>query len=50
MSDTATLSRLFATIEPDLEIVDREFQRRARNTQATPPLLPGKKRRRLARS
>ncbi len=29
MSDTATLSRLFATIEPDLEIVDREFQRRA---------------------
>jgi geranylgeranyl pyrophosphate synthase len=29
MSDTATLSRLFATIEPDLEIVDREFQQRA---------------------
>ncbi|HEY7848463.1 MAG TPA: polyprenyl synthetase family protein, partial [Ktedonobacterales bacterium] len=29
MSDTATLSRLFATIEPDLEVVDREFQRRA---------------------
>jgi geranylgeranyl pyrophosphate synthase len=29
MSDTATLSRLFAPIEPDLEIVDREFQRRA---------------------
>lgn len=29
MSDTATLSRLFATIEPDLEIVDREFQVRA---------------------
>jgi heptaprenyl diphosphate synthase len=29
MSDTATLSRLFATIEPDLDIVDREFQRRA---------------------
>jgi geranylgeranyl pyrophosphate synthase len=29
MSDTATLSRLFATIEPDLEIVDREFQTRA---------------------
>lgn len=30
MSDTtATLSRLFATIEPDLEIVDREFQERA---------------------
>ncbi len=29
MSDTATLSRLFATIESDLEVVDREFQRRA---------------------
>ncbi|HEX5572644.1 MAG TPA: polyprenyl synthetase family protein, partial [Ktedonobacterales bacterium] len=29
MSDTATLSRLFAAIEPDLEVVDREFQRRA---------------------
>ena len=29
MSDTATLSRLFATIEPDLEVVDSEFQRRA---------------------
>jgi heptaprenyl diphosphate synthase len=29
MSDTATLSRLFASIEPDLEVVDREFQRRA---------------------
>ncbi len=29
MSDTATLSRLFATIESDLEIVDLEFQRRA---------------------
>lgn len=29
MSDTATLSRLFAPIEPDLELVDREFQRRA---------------------
>ncbi len=29
MSDTATLSRLFAPIEPDLEIVDREFQLRA---------------------
>ncbi len=29
MSDTATLSRLFANIEPDLEIVDREFQKRA---------------------
>jgi geranylgeranyl pyrophosphate synthase len=29
MSDTATLSRLFAAIEPDLEIVDREFQQRA---------------------
>ncbi|HEX8998193.1 MAG TPA: polyprenyl synthetase family protein [Ktedonobacterales bacterium] len=29
MSDTATLSRLFATIEPDLEVVDNEFQRRA---------------------
>lgn len=29
MSDTATLSPLFAPIEPDLEIVDREFQRRA---------------------
>jgi geranylgeranyl pyrophosphate synthase len=29
MSDTATLSRLFASIEPDLEIVEREFQRRA---------------------
>ncbi|HEX9037611.1 MAG TPA: polyprenyl synthetase family protein [Ktedonobacterales bacterium] len=29
MSDTATLSRLFASIETDLEVVDREFQRRA---------------------
>ena len=29
MSDTATLSRLFAPIESDLELVDREFQRRA---------------------
>lgn len=29
MSDTATLSRLFATIESDLEVVDSEFQRHA---------------------
>jgi geranylgeranyl pyrophosphate synthase len=29
MSDTATLSRLFASIEPDLERVDRMFQERA---------------------
>ena len=29
MSDTATLSRLFATIEDDLEVVDRTFQERA---------------------
>jgi len=29
MSDTATLSRLFATIEQDLEVVDQTFQERA---------------------
>ncbi len=29
MSDTATLSRLFASIEPDLERVDRLFEERA---------------------
>jgi len=29
MSDTATLSRLFASIEPDLERVDRMFEERA---------------------
>ncbi len=29
MSDTATLSRLFSTIDQDLEVVDRAFQERA---------------------
>src|SRR5690348_3420153 len=29
MSDTATLSRLFSSIETDLEIVDRTFQEHA---------------------
>jgi geranylgeranyl pyrophosphate synthase len=29
MSDTATLSRLFSSIEPDLEMVDQTFQTRA---------------------
>lgn len=29
MSDTATLSRLFSSIEADLEVVDREFEGRA---------------------
>ncbi|HUY79247.1 MAG TPA: polyprenyl synthetase family protein [Ktedonobacterales bacterium] len=29
MSDTATLSRLFSTIDQDLEVVDRTFQERA---------------------
>src|SRR4051812_27956675 len=29
MSDTATLSRLFASIEPDLDRVDRLFEERA---------------------
>src|SRR6516164_1647591 len=29
MDDTATLSRLFAGIEPDLEQVDRTFEKRA---------------------
>jgi heptaprenyl diphosphate synthase len=29
MSDTATLSRLFSSIEPDVDLVDRTFQERA---------------------
>lgn len=31
MDDTATLSRLFASIQPDLEEVDRTFEQRARS-------------------
>ena len=38
MSDTATLSRLFSSIDADLEIVDQTFQlvRRLGSTFSTP--------------